>query len=173
MHEGAAGNETPDLLYQLVELRGELPTELERRRENFGQRARLEMQLLKPDVKLAARDAELLGMLAFRENDNAGAIKLLQQPMQTAWYREPVVATAFSAMAHWNNEERDKARKLLMQADALFKERVAPGMGLYPPDVSDPIVMEMTIKEADELIDPDVTNAPYVAALPPEGWTAK
>jgi len=167
LHEGIAETESPDLLYQLVELPGDLPPELEMRRKSCAQRDRLDRQRLNPDAKLADRDAELLGMLAYREGDCDTAIEVLQQPMQTAWYREPVMATAFSAMAHWENKEKDKARQLLVQADALFEERVAPGMGLYPPDVSDAIMMEMTIKEADELIDPGVDNAPHVAALPP------
>ena len=32
------------------------------------------------------------------------------------------------------------------------------------------IMLEMLIKEADQLIDPGVVNAPHVAALPDEGW---
>jgi hypothetical protein len=41
---------------------------------------------------------------------------------------------------------------------------------MYQPWFASSIVMEMLIKEADQLIDTNVVNASHVAALPPEGF---
>jgi hypothetical protein len=74
-------------------------------------------------------------------------------------------------MAHEQLGNREEALRLLKLADQRFHDMVIePGEGMYQPDFPPCITMEMVIKEADREIDPDMVNAPHVAALPPQGW---
>ena len=88
-----------------------------------------------------------------------------------------MIAHSFTAMSHWKLWEESKdakqqaqARTHLKQADELFRIRVEPGDGIYSPYPADDIQLELIIKEADALIDPDVTNAPYVGSFPEVGF---
>ena len=167
MHEGIAPTETP-YLYQLLELACPLPLELE---------ARKQASWTKPGDRPTGWEAVTLGMLWFREKKYTEALEVLRQPMSETTLVPPTAARAIAAMAHWNlqtSAHKDEARRLLREADERFNQTVIiPGEGMYPPWFPSCVMIEMVIKEADTLIDPDVTNAPHVAALPKEGWPTK
>jgi len=164
MHENMAETET-EYLFQLAEVPWPLPDDLRRRREQSRARAWLERKATTPEVSLAGWEPFLLGMLRYREDRFEEALQLFSQGIE-------IEGRAFSAMAHWKLENQEEARALLKQADEMYyRGHILPGGGMYQPWFPESIMMEMVIKEADQLIDPGVDNAPHVAALPPEGWS--
>jgi len=177
MHVGLGENETMSL-YQLAEAPWPLPDDLEIRRKQSASRRKLEERGADPSQKFEGRSggeqALILGMLAYREKDYDKALKFLAIPSGSTVLNNRVAGPAFAAMAHERLGNREEALRLLKLADQRFHEMVIePGEGMYQPDFPPVIMMEMVIKEADREIDPDVDNAPHVAALPDNGWTTK
>jgi serine/threonine protein kinase/tetratricopeptide (TPR) repeat protein len=174
MHEGLGENETTHL-YQLAEAPWPLPDDLEVRRKQSASRRKLEERGADPSQKFEGRpggeEALILGMLAYREGQPDKALTFLAIPSGSTVLHHRVAGPAFAAMAHEQLGNREKALRLLKLADQRFHDMViVPGDGMYQPDFPPVIMMEMVIKEADQLIDPDVVNAPHVAALPDNGW---
>ena len=170
MHTDFATNET-QYLPSLAELSGELPPDLEVRRRECRQRKELEDKWTNQNPTVQGDDAHLLGMIWYREGKFAEALKALERITDDLTFVLGTSAKTFAAMANWNLGKQDEARRLLKAADERFNTTVIiPGEGMYQPWFASSIVMEMLIKEADQLIDTNAINAPHVAALPKDGW---
>jgi serine/threonine protein kinase len=175
MHADFSDHESPHL-YQLAEPSWELPRALAVRRRECAQRKDLEARWRDQHATVQGEDAFLLGMLWYREANGERALLeksllALDRVKDEVTFTIPTAGRAFAAMAHWKLGNEAEARRLLQAADTRFHQTILePIPELYQPDFPTCIMMEMVIKEADELIDPDVVNAPHVAALPPDGW---
>ncbi len=175
MHAHFPTNETAHL-FQLAEMPWPLPPDLEVRRKECWKRKDLEERWLNRNPTVQGEDAFMLGMIWYREakDDRAlfeKSLLAMDRVKDEPTFTFPTAGKAFAAMANWKLGKNDEARQLLKAADERFNTTViVPGQGLYQLWFAGSIMMEMTIKEADQLIDPDEINAPHVAALPPEGW---
>jgi serine/threonine protein kinase/tetratricopeptide (TPR) repeat protein len=169
------------VLLALAAISEPLQKDLESRRREGPDRQRLERNWADRkkgtstpfwgEQELKLREQLVLGMCLYREGQYGPSLELLEPLTASSRFHTPVMAKAFSAMAHARLGDAEKARRLLKEADALyFQTVIEPGRGQHGPWFDYDIMMEMVIREADQLIEPDVDNAPHVAALPPEGW---